>query len=364
MAEHEQNEDDRNPMNSFDARSGIVQTNLQEIVDAAVSVKAATLNGQQQYQTPKCWAEYLAKLLPTTRASCVFDPQAAEGNVDVWKVRQAWEQLAEVLTEEAEHRSPWNVWLAPDGKLRIYLSLRYQIKRKLSREDVQRLSRVHDCHPLALTTETETRSLLRELADSGAYTIQPEAAAAIRSALEDVARISAPIMPVTDFERVAYADELDSLAVRADYAKVTISRRLGMDPDPSLPQLTPGKRYPIRTAAYRFTESFTRKKPTWVAENAECGTRNAEQAAGKLVTVDHECELSGQDRYVQVQDDAGKEHRFLAHPEKCEKMQAQLHPEAMLWDVFEKPEVPTIVELHPAAVAGIRVRLLAMCGQS
>ena len=68
-------------MRTFDARSGITQTNLQEIVDEAISVKAATLNGQQQYQTPRAWAEYLAKLLPTTRASFVFDPQVAEGSL-------------------------------------------------------------------------------------------------------------------------------------------------------------------------------------------------------------------------------------------------------------------------------------------
>lgn len=70
-----------------DARSGTDNSNLQEIIDAAVSAKHALTHGQNQYQTPEWLARACAALLPRDSygrarwVTDVIDPQGAEGNL-------------------------------------------------------------------------------------------------------------------------------------------------------------------------------------------------------------------------------------------------------------------------------------------
>lgn len=65
-----------------EGRSTVQPENLQEIIDASVSVKHATLAAQQQYCTPTVWASFFHTLLPRVRTEYVtFDPQCASGNL-------------------------------------------------------------------------------------------------------------------------------------------------------------------------------------------------------------------------------------------------------------------------------------------
>lgn len=256
--------------------------------------------------------------------------------VNAAAVTEAWEQLSGVLAEDARRNRPeFNLSLAADGSLRLYLSLRHQIQRKLTPEHIERLMLANGAHPLQLVHAVETRRLLRELISSGAYTASPEAQRAIEHALREAARQAVPIMPVTDFERIAYADEYDALTA-AD----------GVADSP----FHPGRRYPTTTGSYRFTERFARRKSHW-AEGADAPE-----------IVNHDCELSGQDAYLEVFDDAGQRHLFLAHPETAaiRTGDATLHPEADLWRYFIRPDVPDVATLYPDAVAANRQRLLAM----
>jgi hypothetical protein len=132
-------------------------------------------------------------------------------NLDTEELKHALASVGAVLKEESRPQSAHNIWLDRAGMLQMYLSTRSTIKRKLSREEIMRLYGVKGCHPLALTTDAQTRKLLRELLDSGFYTMEEAARVAIASALAEVEELACPIMPVTDFERVAYADELDYL---------------------------------------------------------------------------------------------------------------------------------------------------------
>jgi SNF2 family DNA or RNA helicase len=230
----------------------------------------------------------------------------------------AWKQLHLIIEEEKRDRPDFNIFLGRDGMLRTYLSLRAR-SVKFTQQDVARLARINDCHPLTLTTERETRKLLQELVDSGIYTIQPEAAAAIRTALAEVQSISCPIRPVTDFELVAYTEEEDMLTAK-DSGEAT---------------LTPGKRYEILTGTYTFKDKFTRKK---VYFDSETGITSIN---------DHECELSGADRFIQITDDAGVIHKFMDRPSENNPMSAmQEHHESMLWELFEKPTVRTIADIN------------------
>lgn len=274
-----------------------------------------------------------------------------------------WLQLAALLAEERRGIPEFNVFLAKDGALRLHLGTRVQLERRLAPDEVERLAKVDGCHPLTLTTEVETRKLLRELLSAG-FTVQPQAQAAIEAALRAVATMAVPIRPVTDFEKVAYVDERETLTCRSDWQSAIGNRQFSF---------TPGRSYVLRTANYTFTESFTRQK---VHFNEETGT---------TYPLEHTCELTGQDRYVALTDDRGHEHRFMERPKPAgEGTAAPLpargrtaalgrfaprtpppaphteHPETLLWQIFEEPAVPTVADALPELVAGNHARLLQL----
>jgi hypothetical protein len=124
---------------------------------------------------------------------------------------QTWNKITEIIEEERISRPDFNIYLDDTGKLRTYLSQRGVVKLKLSKEQIAKLLKINDCAPLTLTTEKASRMLLRELVDAGIYIIQPEALATIESALAEVNSLACPIMPVSDFSAVAWADEEDVL---------------------------------------------------------------------------------------------------------------------------------------------------------
>ena len=254
------------------------------------------------------------------------NPDAEPTNLS--EVIDAWGQIEKIVQEEKSKRSPFNIWMRHDGKLATYLSTRSQAKFKLTRDHILQLERIKDSHPLALTTERETRKLLNELITCGFYTIEPKALKAIKEALAQVA-MAVPIMPITDFERVAYADEEDHLLC---------VNSCGMD-------FTPGRKYELRTASYIFVEGFKRDKVRFDEETQQ------------TFTAKHDCTLSGQDRYIAFTDDQGIERRFMDKPRKeCQNE----HDENLLWQIFQKPVVKTIADVSPEKVA-TNLKLLRTC---
>lgn len=229
----------------------------------------------------------------------------------------AFTKIKEIVSEEKRNQPNFNIWL-DNGKLKTYLSTRTQVKRKLTRDEIHKLTRVNDSHPLTLTTDRETRKILDDLLNNGIYTIQPEAKAAMQSALSDVVRLSVPLMPVTDFERVAYADEEDALLCIEDF-KVN-----------GKTIFTKGKHYDLTTATYNFTDKFKRNKLKY------------SELANQMYTETHDCTLSGTDRYIQIVDDKEVAHRFMDRPTKDLPTD---HEESLLWTIFQKPEVKTVAEV-------------------
>lgn len=226
--------------------------------------------------------------------------------------------IRKIINEEKADRTKWNVTLRRDGKLSIYLSTYARVK--MSRSDVEMLHAIEGCHPLTLTVEKERRMLLEKLLQCGAYTIQPEAEAAIRAALESVKSQAAPMRPVTDFEAVAYADENEFLECISD--------------EPVAPgmRFVKGKKYGMRTSTYHFTEAFQKKVLTYGEDDESCWLE------------DHDMELHGQDRYIEVFDEHNHRWRFMDRPGRGVSWQLS---EALLWKVFAKPEIKTIAETSP-----------------
>lgn len=234
-----------------------------------------------------------------------------------YRIGAQWAKLTDVINDEKGDRPKYNIYLKEEGMLGTYLSTRQSFK--VIPDEIAKLAMINDCHPLTLTTERETRKLLQQYLANDYYTIQPEAKAAIAAALAEVNSLACPIRPVTDFELVAYADEEDSLLCK-DAGSINNFF------------VTPGKRYELRTGTYTFQEKFTRKKLHY---NEETDTSTIE---------DHDCVLSGEDRYIEITDDRRKMHRFMERPNVAQNWQ---HPESLLWQIFKEPYVLTIAETFP-----------------
>lgn len=252
---------------------------------------------------------------------------------------EAFYRCRDLIAEDRAGLPPFHITFRRDV-LRVTLPLRFQLHNAISGEDLATIMAIDGQHPLTLIHEVRTRRVLRDVVKRGIFTISPDAAASIREALEQATRMATPIMPVTDFERVAYVDELDLLKVRADFNPADYNH---------LFRFTAGSAYPHATGTYRFVQSFQRQRIHYNAETEE------------TFTVVHDCDLSGQDRYVSVKDNWDTEHRFMdrpgldpdAHPWKE-------HPEHLLWHIFERPDVPTVAEDMPERYLTNRTRLLQM----
>jgi SNF2 family DNA or RNA helicase len=252
-------------------------------------------------------------------------------------INAAWAQVKRVVDQEKVKRPPFNIYLDEQGCLKTYLSVRSEVKLKLNRVAITKLHRVNECHPLTLTTEKETRDLMNELIRCGIYTIQPEALESINQALNEVSSLACPIMPVTDFETVAYADEEEALTCIADgclEAKAVGSVFAKGERDRGKFHFTKGKSYALTTGNYRFTDSFKRTKVHFDEKNLSMFNR------------DHDCTLSGQDRYIQIIDDTGKPRRFMDRPQTA----GFEYEEKLLWMIFQKPVVKTVADLKPAII--------------
>jgi predicted RNA methylase len=237
----------------------------------------------------------------------------------------AWTKIREAVDQEKSKRPDFNIYLE-NGLLKTYLSIRNEVKLKLDMKAIERLAKINGSHPLTLTTEKETRHLLRDFVTQGIYVIQPEAKAAIEAALAEVERLAVPIMEVTEFERVAYCDEEDVLKCIKSASIASIEHRL---------HLTAGKSYPLTTGTYRFTESFKRNKVHF------------NESAMETYVKEHDCVLSGSDRYIQITDDYGSVIKFMDRPRKSFVTDFEVK---LLWEYFDKPGVKTVAEALPQQV--------------
>jgi hypothetical protein len=250
------------------------------------------------------------------------------GGSSVGEVLAAIKTIANLLAEEKRGEPPFNIYLDAYGYLKTQLSTRAKLERKLTVTDVERLAKINKSHPLTLTTERDTRLLMAELVSSGVYVVQPEARAAIEAALREVEQIACPIMPITDFERVAYADEMEALEAANTvqggdrYADGGELKERGLC-------LTRGKRYPTSTGTYQFINRYHRMR------------LHLNQKAGTTYASEHDMLLTGQDRFISIVDDRGHTHRFLDRPDPGKPHD---HSDELLWQLFKKPEVLTVYE--------------------
>ena len=234
----------------------------------------------------------------------------------------AFDTIRDILEEEKRKLPEFNVWLKADGTLGTYLSTRSKVKFKLTQDDLLTLTRLTNCTPLALCVDVETQRILAKTLACGFYTVSPEAKAAIESAIAETEAMSVPIMACSPFELVAYADHLDCLTCIAT--------------PPAGMAYTVGKSYKLRTQTYTIKKGFTRKKAHF------------DEGSNSMYSVVHNCELTGQDRLIAIEDDDEREHFFMDSPRAGQERD---HEESLLWQIFERPVVKTVADVYGPQIA-------------
>lgn len=233
-------------------------------------------------------------------------------------------KVREIIEEDKKRRPKFNIYITRDGVLKTYLSTFDKLKGKLSDWDIEHMTRVDECHPLSLCVDKETRDIMKNLLDCGHYSIEPAAKDAIEKALAEHKNMAVPLMPASDFETVAYADEEETLKCKMDFYHEGV------------PVFHAGKSYNLRTSAYQFIDSYKVLKPHY------------DDTTRTMFTAEHTMELTGEDRYIEVTGESYYRFRFMDRPRPTQYNEL---PETKLFEIFEMPEVKTIVDIMPARVA-------------
>lgn len=230
------------------------------------------------------------------------------------KLREAWHTLEEIAAEDLRGIPPFNIWV-DRGVIRAYLSTFEKQTRKLKRTEIADLISLDGKRPETLAIEKTVRALLRNLIDTKFYTISPDAERMLESAMKNAEMMAVPLMKPTEFSMIAWAGEQDKLHC--------ISSRYGF---------VAGQSYDVSSGVYDFTDMFTRKR------------QHIDEDTGRSYTKEHKITLSGCGGQVTV---ANHHNRVFHHfRERGHKFDNE-HPDTELFEIFRKPEVKTIRDLHP-----------------
>ena len=289
---------------------------------------------------------------------------------------------AKVLEEESHSKRKWNFWLDHYGRLQTYLSTRLKLTHRITPEKARNLLALEGQSPMSLAGDFKARRVMEEMIEDGYYTIEPECQAEIERAVVEAVQAEVPIMPVTDFELVAYAEAEGSLTCRNAEIRVEkekgsydaetlgkIAKLQALVDDPAAEPgeaeaarhairklqtnrvsglFTQGKTYRVDSESYKFEEKFEREKV------------HLEEDTLRTYTMSHDCKLTGLERKVIIRDNNGDFHEFLDRPDpaasKTRKHEDRIykvhsHPESDLWKIFDKPEVKTVAERFPEKIA-------------
>ena len=172
--------------------------------------------------------------------------------------------------------------------------------------------------PMALTTNVDDRDRLIRLYNNTRVLIEPACKHAIQEALEASKTIPPPIMKPTDYELVAYLDEIGHVIAKDNVQTDDM-------------WLTKGKKYYVRRVTAKYLEPFERKKVHF------------NEKSNESYTLMHQMQLAGRDSGFMLRDDRGWNKIFRQHF----RAQAGEMDERKIWDYFEKPVVKTIKDKHP-----------------
>ena len=191
--------------------------------------------------------------------------------------------------------------------------------------------------PISLVVSLSDYQRLSRLFNHKKCLMSEEAREAIELALEAGKKVARPITKPTDFELMAYVEEVRTLRCIKD---VDIPEEEELPPEElkkPIPRqrfaglkLTAGKEYSFRSKKIGYIEPFTKPKFTM------------DETTGEVSTRIHQMSFEGSDYALEFKDDRGWGMRFRDHV----TLQNDID-EARIWEYFEKPVIPTQADDNP-----------------
>lgn len=170
--------------------------------------------------------------------------------------------------------------------------------------------------PMSLTTSVDDRDRLIHLVNNPRVLIDPEARRLINNALQESQTVPPPLMNPTEYELIAYIDEVQKLT-----AKQTVN-------GPKI-WLTEGKEYLFKRSSPEFQVPFTRKKMHY--------NEKTKQAYSRV----HEMMLIGKDDGFYLRDDRRRMVMFRDHAHEDGENEIK---GSAIWEYFNKPIIKPIAE--------------------
>lgn len=177
------------------------------------------------------------------------------------------------------------------------------------------LNRIAGYTPMQLATMKDDYDRLEFIYHEPAVIMSDDTKLAIKQALVEGRLVPPPITTPTEYERVAYLDDIKTLKAIKDVNDDTMC-------------ITEGKTYEFWHDDPDYVERFARQFRD-----------------GNL----HDCELRGKDSAFKFRDDTGTEITFRQH--FSDKVELHEVDEILLWKYFEMPEVKTVAEKYPEQYA-------------
>lgn len=208
-----------------------------------------------------------------------------------------------------------DVWLTTQGNLATSTKLIPDGDNEQDRISYARLkatlNRIAGNTPMQLATMKADYDRLHYIYHEPAVIMSDETKDVIKQALVEGAKVPPPITTPTEYELVAYIDDVKNLTASVDYQDDHV-------------RITKGRKYRFWHDELDYVERFHR---TFTDGNI------------------HDCELRGKDSAYKFHDDTGTEITFRQH--FSDKIEDHEIDEIKLWEYFDKPVVKTIDQKEP-----------------
>ncbi len=185
--------------------------------------------------------------------------------------------------------------------------------------------------PISLVVSLSDYKRLTKLFNHKKCLMSEEAREAIELALEAGKKVARPITKPTDFELMAYVEEVRTLKCIKDVDIPEEEELPAEEQGKTIPRqkfaglkLTAGKEYEFNSKKIGYIEPFTKPKFTM------------DETTGEVSTRMHQMSFEGSDYALEFTDDREWKMRFRDHV----TLQNEID-EGKIWEYFEKPVIPT-----------------------
>lgn len=242
------------------------------------------------------------------------NPVDTQGNNH--RLADFWNELGEVCT--AGPVPPHQVTLYSNGSLKVDIHPKQAYVGGYTLKEEMDINALRNQYPDTMAIDKIDRDKLSDALKhikAGKFTAHPDVVKLVEDSIKDAVNLATPVMPPTDFEKIAYIEHGSKLKCHTS--------ALGF---------TAGKEYTVGEKTFQFEFDFTRNKVHFNSKDQE------------TYMMEHDCRLIGQDRMLTVENDNYQTHRFMDRPPKG---RATDHQEMELWDYFDKPQVLDLAQREP-----------------